>query len=90
MPTLEKYFYVETMTNDMMKILVKSVATFAVILIIGLTSCVTDSCTECVGFTGSGMQTQDTLICIDQFDSRGDYDDQIAVYEALNGACTEK
>ncbi len=78
------------MIRDMMKILVKSVAALAVVLMIGLTSCVTDSCTECVGFTGSSMQTQDTLICIDQFDSRGDYDDQIEVYEALGGTCTEK
>jgi len=63
---------------------------FAVALLMSLASCVSDSCTECLGFEGTGMQTQDTLICIDQFDTRGDYEDRIAVYEALGGVCTEK
>lgn len=78
------------MTSDMMKILVKSAAALAVVLMIGLTSCETDSCTECLGFSGSGMVVQDTLICIDQFESRSDYDDQIAVYQALGGNCSEQ
>lgn len=73
-----------------MKILLKGGGVFAIVLMMGLTSCVSDSCTECLGFEGTGMQTQDTLICADQFDTRGDYEDRIEVYEALGAICNEK
>lgn len=73
-----------------MKVLLKAGGVFAVVLMMGLASCVTDSCTECTNVTGANMQTLDTLICIDQFDSRSDYDNQIEVYKALGGTCVEK
>ncbi len=74
----------------MTKILWQTVGVFAVVLVISFASCTTDSCTECTGVTGSSMQTFDTLICIDQFDSRSDYDDRVAVYESLGGSCIEQ
>jgi len=63
------------------------------VLTVSLTSCATDSCTECTGISfdiDNPTQTTDTLICIDQFDSRGDYDDRITVYEQLGGTCVEQ
>ncbi len=72
-----------------MKILLKAGGVFALVLMMSLASCVTDSCTECTGVTGSGMQMLDTLICIEQFDTRADYDNQVEVYEALGGTCIE-
>ena len=74
-----------------MKVLLKAMSVFAIVLMISMASCVSDSCTECTGVTGSGMQTFDTLICADQFDSRSDYDDLIMIYEEnLGGTCVEK
>jgi len=77
-----------------MKILLKTIVAFAIVLMISLTSCVTDSCTECTGISSNindPTETFDTLICLDQFDSRSDYENLITLYEdSFEATCTEQ
>lgn len=62
------------------------------ILCLGFSSCSSEECFDCKGVEENGVIVLEDLgiICEEEYDTKEEFEQTIAIFEALGGFCTKK